>query len=106
MAAKDLFTAKEINIFLNNALLAARQPRSLEIPIPEARLRKLRNYLTALLQPIETELQDELLRPEEVVFMLLAGAAYYQKRLLPTSHLASEEILEVIPKLVRTRRVQ
>lgn len=70
---KDTFQPREIGEAVNNALVMARKPVAGEIP--EERFgRKLRPYAIALVAPVTEALEEELIRPEEAVVILLAAA--------------------------------
>lgn len=56
------------------------KPASLGAEIPEARLRKLRAYSQGLIAPLIKHTEEGLVRPEEVVIILLAGALFTQLR--------------------------
>ncbi len=72
MKEKNTFSAKDIGLSLNNSLATCRTPAS--GPIPEARMRALSGYALALIAPLRQDMGDELLRPEEAVFILVSAA--------------------------------
>lgn len=80
---KSTFTQKEIASAIANAVTQALHPTSLKV-IPVERLHKLREYAQAacevMLEHTEEELPDgrPLLRPEELVLIMLSGALYVQ----------------------------
>ena len=69
-----LFTHREIAVMLNNCIAATMRPMALGLEIPEARKRKLRNLATEVIQELELMVEEDVLRAEEVVFMLVASA--------------------------------
>lgn len=75
----DTFTQKEIATSINNAIVFAKAPNRLGV-IVEDRLRRLRNYSEALFAPLDAEIEDEYLRPEEAVLICLCGALYMQMK--------------------------
>lgn len=75
---KNTFTPKEIGAALNNAVGASGVPW--EGGFPEKRLRNLRAYALALIAPVTDDLESELLRPEEAVFVLASAALIIHAR--------------------------
>ena len=80
---KTSYTQKEIASAISNAVVQAAHPNSLKF-IPHERLRCLREYAQAacevMLEHTEETLPDDrpLLRPEELVLILLSGALFVQ----------------------------
>jgi len=63
---------------LNNVCVFARRPRTGEIQ--ERRLRGLKEYTKAVLEPLEEHVDENLLTVEELVFVLLAAALFVQSK--------------------------
>lgn len=76
---KNTFTAREVGDSCNNLVLRSLRPVSLG-EIPEARIRKLRAYSQAVMAPMLKHVEEELLRPEEVVMILATAALFVQLR--------------------------
>lgn len=68
---------REVGEAVNNAVVKAFAPSSIG-PIPEPRLRKLRAYSQGLLAPMLKHVEEEIIRPEEVVMVLLTAALFTQ----------------------------
>jgi hypothetical protein len=74
------FTQREIGVALNNAVVHAMTPTSGEIP-PD-RLRRLRNYTQAIVDPLIQHTQEisaegrPLLEPEELTAVLVTSALF------------------------------
>jgi len=67
------YTHRGIGVAIQNAVVAALHPTGNEIP--QKRLARLRGYAIAVLEPLRIHLsEEELLRPEELVVVLLAAA--------------------------------
>lgn len=76
-----LFKKDEIAALINNAVIGAKSPKTLEQEIQDERLRKLRAYAEAFIKPLEREIESEFLFPEEAVYILLCGALFYQMQI-------------------------
>lgn len=76
MKEKKTNSVKDISLMLNNALAFCRVPAS--GAIPEKRMRALSGYALALIAPLKDDMKDELLRPEEAVFVLVSAALMTQ----------------------------
>lgn len=76
-AKKDSFGMREIGDAANNLVIRAQRPATLG-KIPEERLRRLRAYSQGLLAPLIKHIEEEIVRPEEVVFILGAAALFTQ----------------------------
>lgn len=81
---KTTWTQREIAAAISNAVVQAAHPNSLKV-IPPERMRCLREYAQAacevMLEHTEETLPPDdrpLLRPEELVLILLAGALFVQ----------------------------
>jgi len=68
-----LYTKKEISIILNNATIAALRPSTLG-EISDERIRTLKEYTMALIEPCGEHLDEGLLKPEELVAVFTAAA--------------------------------
>jgi hypothetical protein len=74
---KNTFGAREIGDAINNVVIKSLRPASMGT-IPEARLRKLRAYSQGLLAPLLKHIDEDILRPEEVVMVLATAALFTQ----------------------------
>jgi hypothetical protein len=74
---EKLFTPKEIAVALHNTALMTQASKVGRISEP--RMRRLREYTEALLEPVREHLGEELLRPEELVFVLTTAALIVQQ---------------------------
>lgn len=80
------FTQREIGVALNNAVVHAMNPTSGEIVDP--RLRRLRNYTQAVVEPLIEHTQEltpegaSLLEPEELVAVLVSSALFVHMSLI------------------------
>jgi hypothetical protein len=72
------FSKKDIGVCLNNALVLVKNPNSLRPSMSELRIKGLKQYLKELLSPVIQHLDDNMLYPEEVVFMFVCAALYIQ----------------------------
>ena len=74
MAAKtsSTFSARDLGAVLNNAVAMAKMPATGEIPA--LRMRNLAAYALALTAPVKEDVDAELLRPEEAVFILASAS--------------------------------
>lgn len=100
------FSQKEIGIAINNAVQASLNPQN--YAILETRLRKLREYSHALVEPITEHITGEVdeetgntlpptLRPEEAVVILLTSALYFHiKHVVGTEKLPTVKIAELL----------
>lgn len=96
-ARRDLFSARDILVHLNNLVVMSQKPRSLGHDIPPARMRKLHSYSSAILEPLMEHLDEELLEPEELVFVLLACAITVQSsRVVKTSKVPGAQIADLV----------
>jgi hypothetical protein len=75
----ETFGKREIAIAINNAFQMALRPSSGR-EVTEERLRRLRNYAQALLEPLGAEIEEEYITPEEGVVIALAGALFVHQR--------------------------
>jgi hypothetical protein len=60
----------------------ASRPTSLSSEITEKRFPKLREYTEAIIEPLFHHVDEELLMPEELVFVLSAAALIAHQRLV------------------------
>lgn len=70
----ELFTARDLEGVLNNAVIFSGAPATGEISEP--RKRKLREIAQALIEPLAEMIDDELLTPHEAVHILTAAALF------------------------------
>lgn len=77
IVSKETWTQKEIAAAISNAVVQAKHPNSLKV-IPEARMRRLREYALAACEVMLENSDEGLLHPEELVLILLSGALYVQ----------------------------
>jgi hypothetical protein len=70
------FTARDVLGALNNAVLMSSKPSR----APLRKRQNLREYAMALLEPTQQHVDDELLTPEELVFVLSVAAMFVQMR--------------------------
>lgn len=69
---------------INNAVMEARAPESLGGPIQPARLRSLREYTLAFVEPAFNHVEEGVyeMRLEELVFIFCAAAAFVQAKVI------------------------
>lgn len=91
----DTFNQKEVATAINNALTFSLRPSKLEGQLPEKRLTKLRSYALPVFAPLIDMIEEEVLRPEEVVIIALAGAMLVQAlHVMKTTHLPAVAVVE------------
>ena len=82
------FTKKAIGDILNNAVAYTQNPATLKKPLTEGRLRKLRDYTRALIQPALDHLEEGGLIAEELVYVFTCAALlFHAYRILKTDKL-------------------
>lgn len=91
---KNTFTQREIGDATNNAVVRALRPASLG-EIQEARLRQLRAYSQGLLGPTLKHVEDEVLKPEELVIVLTTAALFVQLK-----HVMGTDKMPLGPKVI------
>lgn len=102
--AEKLHSAREIAIQLNNLTVLARMPATLGYAIPDGRLKKLRAYAEAIVDPLYRHLDEDLLLPEELVFVLVACALMVQAgRVVGAGRLPAVEQAELLAPRTRKR---
>lgn len=77
----ELFSKREIEVALNNALIAAMRPATLGGEIPKHRMLKLGSYTRAFTEEILEHVAEGLLRPEELVLIFITVALYVETSL-------------------------
>lgn len=77
-------TPRAIGMAINNAVIEARAPETLGGPIQPARLRSLREYTLAFVEPAFNHMEEGVfdMRPEELVFIFCAAAAFVQAKVI------------------------
>jgi hypothetical protein len=95
---KNTFTQREVGDSANNLVVRAMKATSLG-ELSDARLRKLRTYSQAALAPMLKHVDEEVIRPEELVIILATAALFVQMtRVMRTSKMpmgpAVEDIYE------------
>jgi len=76
--ANDLFSSREIKTYLNNAVIAALRPATLGAEMPRKRLFRLSGYVKAMVDEVNSHVEEGLLRPEELVLIFLASGLAVQ----------------------------
>lgn len=71
------FSKKVIGEQLNNLVVITRQPNSLKAEIQENRLKGLRNYMQAIVGPLVSHIEEGLIKPEEMVFILTSASLWF-----------------------------
>lgn len=82
MKKSQSFNPREIGLHLTNAMTFASRPTSLSSEITEKRMPRLREYMEAVAEPLFEHVDDDLLCPEELVFVFAAAAVYTHQRLV------------------------
>lgn len=90
------FSRKQIGEAINNALVLCRTPTSYKGEIGEKRLVHLQNYMIELINPAFDHIDEGLLKPEELVFILTAGALFIQ-----CSQINQDEKIPLGPEISR-----
>lgn len=73
----NTFSQKEISTAINNAVVFAKAPTKVG-EIEDRRLQRLREYAMALIEPLNEEIFEMYMKPEEAVLILLTAALYLQ----------------------------
>jgi hypothetical protein len=73
---RKTYNEQEIGVALNNAVAAALRPESLGHEVPDARLRKLREYALAVVEAPLEHVEEGLLTAEELVAILSVGSLF------------------------------
>lgn len=90
-------TPRAIGMAINNAVMESRAPESLNGPISPARLRALREYTLAFVEPAFQHVEEGVLemRLEELVFIFCAAAAFVQTKVI-AAHDKDEKLVSVL----------
>lgn len=70
----DLYSVRDLQGALNNAVLISGSPSTGEIP--EARKRRLREYAQASIEPVVEHIEEGLLSPQEAVHIHCCAALF------------------------------
>lgn len=95
--AAEVYTKREVFTAINNALAAANN--SPAGPVPEKRLARLRKVAEALTEDVAKNLvEQELIRSEEAVIILLSAALAVQHGLSGHRSEQLETVTRIFPK--------
>ena len=81
---KKTFSQRDISEAINNAVIYAKSPTRTGTITP-ARLARLYEYTKAYFDPLWAEIDEEILAPEEVVLICLAGGLVTQMKYITKS---------------------
>ena len=99
--SSELFTARELRTYLNNAVVAALRPATLGLEIPRKRLYRLSAYVRAFCEDTFEHVEEGLLRPEELVLIFLAAALYVQDSIKEVGTAAEAHELTGVSQIAR-----
>ncbi len=82
------YSKRAIGEALNNLVVMTQNPATLTKPLTDGRIRNLRDYTRALIQPALDQVEDGDIKPEEVIFALSSAALWFHAfRIMKTDKL-------------------